>query len=258
MNRYVLFAIIVVVSVVADIGTKLWAENNLASRSTRWEHPIELVVTDAQDGLILEEWIEEQFGIDPDDETRAGNVHSIYQRLEGDTLNGPLPQHFEVDAGDELVVHHRQMTVVPGFWNHVYVQNFGAAWGMFSEKNESFRRPFFLIVSIVAVLVVFSLYRGLREDQRMMQVALSLIVGGALGNFIDRVRYGYVVDFIDWYITTGGQEKHWPTFNIADVWITIGVVLMAIQILFFDGLEPNEEADDDASTDDAAADAASA
>lgn len=254
MNRYVLFAILVVVCVVADIGTKLWAEANLASRSSRWEHPIELVVTEAQDGLVLEEWVEEQFGIDRDDEARANNVHSIYQRLDEDVVNGPLPWSFEVDAGDELVVHHRQMTVIPGFWNHVYVQNFGAAWGMFSNKNENFRRPFFLIISIIAVVVVFSLYRGLREDQRMMQVALSLIVGGALGNFIDRVRYGYVVDFIDWYITVGGEEKHWPTFNVADVWILVGVVLMAIQILFFDGLDEGANGDsEDASSDDASA-----
>jgi signal peptidase II len=73
-----------------------------------------------------------------------------------------------------------------------------------------------------------------------MITTLALIVGGALGNFVDRIRFGYVVDFIDWYVTLGGRERHWPTFNIADVCISVGVTLMILQSFFVK--EPGDKA----------------
>lgn len=223
MNRYVYFAIIVIVSVVADHVTKYWAEQNLASRTSRWNHGIERVVDDAQNGMTIEEWIGSEFGIDVEDPDQRRLVRSIYEvNPETGEERGPLSESTRIESNDQLRVYHREMVVIPGFWNHIYVQNFGAAWGILSEQNERFRRPFFLVVSVIAVVFVMVIFRGLRSDQRLMMTALSCIVGGAVGNFIDRVRYGYVIDFIDWYV----GRHHWPTFNVADAAITAGVGLL--------------------------------
>jgi signal peptidase II len=231
MNRYVVFAIIVIASVFLDQYTKMLAEQNLASRTSRWDHGIERIVDADQNGLTIEEWIGDEFEINVEDPDERRLVRGVYAVDEAGAETGPLNQTYRVTADSTLRIYHREVVVVPGFWNHIYVQNFGAAWGIFSEQNESFRRPFFTVVPILAVLIVLCIFRGLRSDQRMMIVALSLIVSGAIGNFIDRVRYGYVIDFIDWYVTYGGEERHWPTFNIADVAISIGVALMALEIV---------------------------
>ncbi len=236
MVRYVFFAIVVLVSVGLDQWTKQLAIDNLASRSSRWNHGIERVVDAEQHGMTLEEWIADEFGVDMDDPEERQTVRGLYlvdpTDASGDGETGPLSATYRVERDSTLRIYHREVVVVPGFWNHIYVQNFGAAWGILSQRGESFRRPFFLIVSIIAVVVVMWIFRGLKSNQRVMMTALSLIVGGAIGNFIDRVRFGYVIDFIDWYVTMGGEEKHWPTFNIADVAISVGVALMALEILF--------------------------
>lgn len=252
MNRYVYFAIIVLVSVVADQATKVWAQNNLASRSSRWEHSVVRTVDTDEAGTTVADWVSAEFG---GEFGPTGEVHSVYLRnADGEATTGPLSGAFALSDGDDVEVFHRQITVVPGFWNHIYVQNFGAAWGFLGGVDEKIRRPFFIGISILAVIVVMGLYRQVQPGQRMLATALSLIVGGALGNFIDRVQYGYVVDFIDWYITVGGDEKHWPTFNVADIAITIGVGLLAIEILF--GKQPDAQTAD--ASDEEPADAAPA
>jgi signal peptidase II len=116
--------------------------------------------------------------------------------------------------------------VVNGFWNWRYVENPGAAWGLLRNASDAFRVPFFRAVSVVALFFIIWFFRTqLKEDQLLLVVALSLVFGGAVGNFIDRLHLSYVVDFIDWYV----GERHWPTFNVADSAITCGVVLMAIE-----------------------------
>lgn len=234
MNKYAVFALIVLVSVALDLGTKRVAETRLASMSSRWDHPIIVTVEDVDGGGVsLGEWIDAEFGEGSSTSTPP-RVRGVYIIGDDDSLSGPMPMSRPIYEGDRLRINHRQTEIIPGFWNHVYVQNFGAAWGFLSRGDASFVRPFFLIVSIVAVIIVLRIFRTVREDQKLLMVALSLIVGGALGNFVDRARYGYVVDFIDWYATWGGEEHHWPTFNVADVWIAIGVGLMVIEILFGD------------------------
>lgn len=115
--------------------------------------------------------------------------------------------------------------VVDGFWNWRYVENPGAAWGIFSKASDAVRVPFFLFVSIAAMLFIISFIRKLEPDQMLLLISLSLVFGGALGNFIDRLHLNYVIDFIDWYVGT----KHWPTFNFADAAITAGVALLVIE-----------------------------
>ena len=125
------------------------------------------------------------------------------------------------------------VTVAP-FWQHRYTQNRGAAWGVLSGAGEQFRVPFFYLVSIAAVIFIFSYYRKLRTDQRYLQFALALVLGGAIGNAMDRVLRGYVIDFIDWHWFDPNWLRpalHWPTFNVADSGITVGLVMLFLDML---------------------------
>lgn len=109
-----------------------------------------------------------------------------------------------------------------------YVRNRGAAWGFLADADESFRGPFFFVISLLAMAFILYLYARLRPGQRLLALALALVLSGALGNFIDRVRFGYVIDFIDVRYGT----FRWPTFNVADIAISIGVALLLLESFF--------------------------
>lgn len=129
----------------------------------------------------------------------------------------------------------RPVIVVEQFWQHRYTQNRGAAWGILAGAGESFRVPFFYLVSIGAVIFIFFYYRKLEAKQRYLQIALALVLGGALGNAIDRLLRGYVIDFIDWHWfdpTWAHPGRHWPTFNVADSGISVGLVLLFLEMFF--------------------------
>lgn len=126
---------------------------------------------------------------------------------------------------DSFSAHCPTVRVVDGFWNWRYVENPGAAWGLFSRASDAVRVPFFLLVSIAAMIFIVSFVRKLEPEQKLLLVSLSLVFGGALGNFIDRLHLNYVIDFIDWYV----GAKHWPTFNFADAAITTGVALLVLE-----------------------------
>lgn len=124
--------------------------------------------------------------------------------------------------------------IIKGRLSFVLARNPGGAWGMLHDQPEKLRKPFFILVSIVAVVVIVSMYRKLDVKQRALKWGLPLVLGGALGNLVDRIRYGKVIDFIDvvyWKSPTKGP-MHWPTFNVADIAICIGVLLMAIDFVF--------------------------
>lgn len=124
------------------------------------------------------------------------------------------------------------VVVVENYWHHKYVENPGAAWGLLSDADERFRIPFFHVVSLAAILFIVAFFRRLEPDQKLLTVALSLVLGGAVGNYIDRLARNYVVDFIDWH-WRNQPGMHWPTFNVADAAICVGVALMLIETLFF-------------------------
>ena len=121
---------------------------------------------------------------------------------------------------------HESVPVIPGFFNLTYVRNPGAAFGILAGAHGAWRTVFFITVSLVALAVIITLVR--KTHDRLPLIAFSLIGGGAVGNLIDRVRSGEVVDFIEWYY----RSYHWPAFNIADSAITVGVVLLAVDMLF--------------------------
>ena len=131
---------------------------------------------------------------------------------------------------ERFIARHREsQKVIDGFFNFRYVENCASAFGMMNRVPESFRFPFFLIVSVLALLFIPYLYLQTPANQRLMLYGLPFILGGAIGNLLDRIIFRYVIDFIGWYITIGGKEHHWPTFNIADAAIVIGIGLMLLQ-----------------------------
>ena len=123
--------------------------------------------------------------------------------------------------------------IVEVWKNHltlILARNRGGAWGLLQSTSENVRRPFFLLVSIAAIAFIMTLYRRLQPKQYALMWGLPLVLGGALGNVFDRIRYGLVIDFIDAHVVYRGAERHWPTFNIADVAICVGVGLMAVDM----------------------------
>jgi len=126
-----------------------------------------------------------------------------------------------VDANFRL---HESIPVIRGVFNLTYVRNKGAAFGIFADS--AVRIPFFITVSIVAMLGILWYIRRIRSDQRLAVFSLSLVFAGAVGNLIDRIRLGEVIDFLDVY----WQSHHWPAFNVADSAISVGVVLLFIDM----------------------------
>ena len=118
--------------------------------------------------------------------------------------------------------------VLQNFFHITYVRNRGAAFSFLS--NASWRLPFFIGISLVASIAILVAFHKLRDDQKLAQVSLAMIFSGAIGNLIDRVRLGEVIDFLDahWY------RHHWPAFNVADSLICVGVFLLALDMLLED------------------------
>ncbi len=115
--------------------------------------------------------------------------------------------------------------IIANFFSLTYVRNTGAAFGFLATANPSFRVPFFLIVPIVAMVVLGFLYRDLPETAKWRSMALGLVSGGAIGNLIDRIRLGYVVDFLDFHYQT---KYYFPAFNVADSAICVGVGILLL------------------------------
>jgi signal peptidase II len=118
--------------------------------------------------------------------------------------------------------------VLTDFFHITYVRNRGAAFSFLSDA--SWRLPFFIGISLVASIAILVAFHKLRDDQKLAQVSLAMIFSGAVGNLIDRLRLGEVIDFLDahWY------RHHWPAFNVADSLICVGVFLLAVDMLLED------------------------
>ena len=117
--------------------------------------------------------------------------------------------------------------VIDGFFSLVYVMNPGAAFGFLAGAPEIFRYLFFISVTVLAILLIIYYILKSKSQDVLMVISLTLIFGGAVGNLIDRIRFGAVVDFLDFYI----GAWHWPAFNAADSAISIGAVLMIWEML---------------------------
>ncbi len=123
---------------------------------------------------------------------------------------------------DSTMSLHESVVLIRGLLNITYVRNPGAAFSFLASASPGFRSVFFLTVTVLAIILVLYYIVKSKTDEPLMIFALSLILSGALGNFIDRVRLGEVIDFIDVYL----GAYHWPAFNVADSAITVGAFLM--------------------------------
>ena len=129
-----------------------------------------------------------------------------------------------LDQATKLMVHTQfnlgeKMVIIPGFFNLTYIRNTGGVFGLFSESNDVIRLLLFLILPVVAFALIVSIIHKLDIKQKYQLLAFSSIFGGALGNYIDRIHFGYVVDFLDFHI----KGNSWPAFNVGDTCIVIGV-----------------------------------
>jgi signal peptidase II len=122
---------------------------------------------------------------------------------------------------------HESVTVIPGFFDLTHVRNTGAAFGMLDNTNFAYKPALMVIIALVALGAVASYALTLPAAQRIARYGLALILGGAVGNLIDRAAMGYVVDFVDVY----WRGVHFWAFNVADSAITVGVVLMLLDVL---------------------------
>jgi signal peptidase II len=118
---------------------------------------------------------------------------------------------------------HETIPLLPVF-SLTYVRNAGAAFGVFGAAPAAVRLPLFLLVTVAAAWALLSMLRHARSEQRVLVAALGAILGGAAGNFICRIRYGEVIDFLDAH----WGDLHWPAFNVADSAITVGVLLVLL------------------------------
>ena len=130
-----------------------------------------------------------------------------------------------------LVLHYLPLysaiEVIPGLFNLVHVRNTGGAFSIFAGANSAWRQILFPGLTIAVVLILLFAYGKVRPDDRWTRTAYALITGGALGNLIDRLRFGEVVDFLDCYV----GAYHWPAFNVADSAITAGALMLALSLL---------------------------
>ena len=139
-------------------------------------------------------------------------------------------------AGDQLTKRMVQSSiplqaivpVVPHFFNLTHTQNSGAAFGLFSDSPSPWKTALLILVSVALLVTVMGIVRRSRRLQWEAGVGLSLILGGACSNLVDRICYGQVVDFLDFYF----RSYHWFTFNLADSAIVLGAGFLILQVVF--------------------------
>ena len=134
-----------------------------------------------------------------------------------------------LDQASKLVIEQglaewEKVSVIPDFFNLVHVLNRGAVFGFLNQADTTWQVYFFIAASLAAVAVILYLLRTGQYRDRMMPVGLGLILGGAVGNLFDRVRLGFVIDFLDFYV----GKYHWPAFNVADIAITTGTLAVIV------------------------------
>ena len=123
---------------------------------------------------------------------------------------------------------HSAIELVPNYLNLSYVRNSGVAFGLLADI-ESVWKPYILAaIAVVAVIVILVYSSRIPLTRTLLQVALAIILGGILGNFLDRIVHGFVVDFIEFHIY---DSFHWPNFNVADSAITIGITLLLLDTI---------------------------
>jgi signal peptidase II len=138
-----------------------------------------------------------------------------------------------IDQATKLLIYQRfrlgeTIPVISGLMNITYVRNTGAAFGLLAQAEPMFRIPFFLLVPVAAVATIAYVFRKLPDRSPVVAGALALVLAGAIGNLIDRLRLGYVIDFLDFHWK---YEHHFPAFNVADAAICVGVAVLVLHLM---------------------------
>ena len=123
---------------------------------------------------------------------------------------------------------HETLPIISGFFNLVHVRNRGMAFGIMNRPGADWGFTLLLGATLAAVALLLFWFYSLKSKDRGLRLPLALILGGAVGNLIDRIRTGEVIDFLDFHI----GPYHWPAFNVADSAITVGTLWLAVKILF--------------------------
>lgn len=223
MSKYIQFLLIVVVCVAVDQWTKQIASARLATTHSWFAHPMALTIEPDDAGKTVQEILTEEYHRNTPEEVRE-----IANRYVSDVDGKKLRADSALEAGDEIEVAYRKIVIIPRYFDFEYTRNPGAAFGLLSDADSPWRIPFFIAVSLIAIIVIMLMLRGVERRAQLTIWALSLIAGGAIGNFIDRLSYGWVIDFIVWKYT---DEYRWPTFNLADAFISIGVGLLVLEMI---------------------------
>ena len=147
-----------------------------------------------------------------------------------------------LDQATKLIIHTQfnegeKIIIWKGFFNLTHVRNYGGVFGAFSQSNEVIRTFLFLILPVLAFVVIGSIIYNLDVKHKNQLVAFSAIFGGALGNYMDRIHFGYVIDFLDFHI----RDHHWPAFNVGDICIVMGVFCAVIIIYITEGRQPADQ-----------------
>lgn len=124
---------------------------------------------------------------------------------------------------------HESIPVISGFFNLVHTRNRGMAFGLMNRPGSDFGFYFLVVATFAAVILLLFWFTKLKDEERRLIFGISLILGGAIGNLIDRLRLREVIDFLDFHLGT----YHWPAFNLADSAITVGTFWVALNLLFY-------------------------
>ncbi|MBW2610232.1 MAG: signal peptidase II [Deltaproteobacteria bacterium] len=124
------------------------------------------------------------------------------------------------------------ISVIKGFFNLVHVRNRGMAFGLMNRPDVGFSFYFLVAATFTAIILLVYWFSRFKHEDRRLVLGLSLILGGAIGNLIDRLRFKEVIDFLDFFI----GSYHWPAFNLADSAITIGTLWLAVNLLTTHGV----------------------
>ena len=136
-----------------------------------------------------------------------------------------------LDQATKILIHTHfnegeKLDIISGFFYLTHVRNTGGVFGLFAQSNEAIRTILFLVLPVFAFVIIGSIIYNLEANQKDHLLAFSAIFGGALGNYIDRIHFGYVVDFLDFSV----KGFSWPAFNVGDISIVVGVISAMIMI----------------------------
>ncbi|MBR4986119.1 MAG: signal peptidase II [Proteobacteria bacterium] len=220
--KFLIVGIILILSVFLDQWSKFWAEDNLASPHIP-DHVVTLNVPDSTaEPMSFEAFIQARYPKNSEDT----NKHIVANAMRD---NKRLMPQDEVKPGDKIDLRYVSLTVIDGYYDYQYARNPGAAFSFLAKQSDQFRSIFFGITGILAIIfILVFIGHSSWKKQKPLIIALACVLGGAAGNIIDRARLSYVIDFISWHI---GDKYYWPTFNIADVFVTCGVVFLILDLL---------------------------